>query len=248
MDYELSENYTANMCIASEILTVDNIGGFYVKPVILYYPTLQQDLSLYEWFGNLSQKVKLIKVTSFQDVKTVIKKGEHTVYIILTNNHSYPANWQLTQLQADTTIMILAGLNKMNTVLINSFLESLDTYIEPVPDNSFFYQSLDYLDNNICDNELSLEKVASHAYVSKCHYSRIFQQYVGKGFKEYIINKRIQKAKLLLKKGDSVTDVCFSIGYNDLTHFGRMFKKIVGINPSQYRNQSNSTCQEAKSC
>ncbi|SDN47537.1 AraC-type DNA-binding protein [Fictibacillus solisalsi] len=216
-----------------------------MKPVILYYPTLQKDFNFYEWVGNLSNKVKLMKVTSFQDVKSVMKMGDYTVYILLTNSQSFPANWQFTQLQADTTLMILAGFNKMNMVLLNSFLDSLDTYVEPSPDNSSFYRSLDYLDDNLCDNELSLEKVASHAYVSKCHYSRIFQQYVGKGFKEYVINKRIQKAKVLLKKGETVTDVCFSIGYNDLTHFGRMFKKIVGINPSQYRNQY-SACQEAK--
>lgn len=79
--------------------------------------------------------------------------------------------------------------------------------------------------------------MASKAYVSKCYYSRIFQKYVGKGFKEYVIDKRIQKAKLLLQKGNSVTDVCFSIGYSDLTHFARIFKRIVGVNPSIYKSE-----------
>jgi YesN/AraC family two-component response regulator len=97
------------------------------------------------------------------------------------------------------------------------------------------FKSLEYIEENLCENDLSLEGVASSVYVSRCHYSRLFKEHFGFGFKEYIMNKRIQKAKVMLQEGQPVTDVCYAVGYGDLTHFGRVFKKLVGVNPSVYR-------------
>ncbi|WP_214483044.1 AraC family transcriptional regulator [Bacillus sp. SM2101] len=209
-----------------------------MKPAILYYPCTLQDISFDEWFGDIRKNITIITISSFNDLEQLIKRENYSVYILLTNINSFPSEWQFNELKAEKTIMILTGLNRMKVMFLNSFLDSIETYVEPSNDNPFFHQSLTYLEENICNSELSLEKVASQAYVSKCHYSRMFQRYVGKGFKEYVISKRIQKAKLLLQKGDTVTDVCFSIGYNDLTHFARMFKKIVGVNPSTYRTKN----------
>ena len=208
-----------------------------MKPAILFYSDTTQNAKIEYFIEGLSKEVTLIIVSSFNEVKRLIRKEDYSVYILLTNLDSFPSHWQMSELKAERTIMILNGLSQLNTMLLNSFLESLRTCVKRSSENPHFLQSLHYLDENYCDNELSLEKVASKAYVSKCYYSRIFQKYVGKGFKEYVIDKRIQKAKLLLQKGNSVTDVCFSIGYSDLTHFARIFKRIVGVNPSIYKSE-----------
>ncbi|WP_214482994.1 helix-turn-helix transcriptional regulator [Bacillus sp. SM2101] len=211
-----------------------------MKPAILFYPCQHQKLSFEDWFGSLMNKVTLITVSSFRDVEKIVKRESYSIYILLTNACAFPKNWTMSHLKVEKILMILTGINGTNNILLNSFLDTLETYIEPSNSNSLFQSSLSYIEENLCEHDLSLEKVASQVYVSKYHYSRMFQKNVGIGFKEYIIRKRIQKAKLLLQKGDSVTDVCFSIGYNDLTHFARMFKKIVGINPSVYRTENLS--------
>ncbi|WP_128894612.1 helix-turn-helix domain-containing protein [Longirhabdus pacifica] len=205
-----------------------------MNPVICCYSThLQKENK--EWLDRLPKNLDLKFVTQLDEVLELMTNDHYSIVILITNDSSFPASWDMSKVKAEKTIMITTGMDKVNLLLLNSFLSSLETHVEPVNENPYFYQSLEYLDQHLCDNKLSLERVASQAYVSKCYYSRIFQKYVGKGFKEYIIDKRIQKAKQMLENGESVTDVCFSIGYNDLTHFARMFKKVVGVNPSTYR-------------
>jgi len=50
----------------------------------------------------------------------------------------------------------------------------------------------------------------------------------------YLNNVRIETAMVLLKMNYSITDVTFEVGYEDITHFGKTFKKIVGCPPSKY--------------
>ncbi len=97
-------------------------------------------------------------------------------------------------------------------------------------------KALKFLDYNYIA-KISLDMVAKKACMSKHHFSRVFKQVIGKGYQEYLNELRIKKAKELLQRGNlSVTEVAFSVGYADLTHFERMFKSIMNITPSQYKS------------
>ncbi len=86
------------------------------------------------------------------------------------------------------------------------------------------------------NEELSLEKVARECGFSKYYFSRIFKKYTGKTFKTYLIDLRINKAKdLLLNSELPISQICYEIGFNDLSHFNRVFKKKVGCSPSEFR-------------
>ena len=52
---------------------------------------------------------------------------------------------------------------------------------------------------------------------------------------EFINQKRIEEAKLYLKRGNiSITDIAFMVGFNDLNYFSKVFKKLTSVTPSQY--------------
>jgi AraC-like DNA-binding protein len=89
--------------------------------------------------------------------------------------------------------------------------------------------------------KIELEKIASAAFMSRFHYIRIFQQVYGVSPRQYLRDIRINKAKELIKRGMSITQVCFEVGYDSLPTFSTAFKKGTGSSPKAYQeiNKSN---------
>lgn len=88
--------------------------------------------------------------------------------------------------------------------------------------------------------ELSLEYLANEAGISMYHLSREFKRYVGVPCSEYIMLKRINRAKELLRYTDaSVEDIAYQCGFHYTSHFTSMFKKYEGNTPLKFRHSWN---------
>jgi YesN/AraC family two-component response regulator len=82
---------------------------------------------------------------------------------------------------------------------------------------------------------INLESVADRVALSPHRLSRLFVEETGRGFSDYLIDYRIQKAKELLATGQvAVKEVSFSVGYQDPNYFSRLFKKATGKTPSEF--------------
>jgi two-component system response regulator YesN len=85
------------------------------------------------------------------------------------------------------------------------------------------------------NEELHLKDVATAISISPQYLSKIFKDEVGINFIDYLTTVRIEEAKKMLKQENlSIKEICFRIGYNDPNYFSRLFKKIVGISPTEY--------------
>lgn len=93
---------------------------------------------------------------------------------------------------------------------------------------------LDYIDLNL-ENDLSLEFLEKHFFMNRFHMIRLFKQVTNSSLHEYILFKRISRAKKLLSEGCNVTEACTRSGFNDYSNFLRMFRKTVGSSPGQYK-------------
>ncbi|MFC4100602.1 response regulator [Paenibacillus xanthanilyticus] len=84
--------------------------------------------------------------------------------------------------------------------------------------------------------DLSLEKVASVVYLNPVYFSQLFKQKTGSGFKEYVIQLRLEQAKQLLQNPKlKLAEVCERIGYQDMRHFSQVFRKKYAVTPTEYR-------------
>ena len=94
-----------------------------------------------------------------------------------------------------------------------------------------------YIEENQAE-DLSLGEVAKAVNTSTFYFCKMFKKATGLHFTEYVSRVRIEKAKnLLLNPNLRVSEVAFEIGFQSLTHFNRVFKKIVGQSPTEYREQ-----------
>ncbi|MDD3198659.1 MAG: helix-turn-helix transcriptional regulator, partial [Eubacteriales bacterium] len=102
--------------------------------------------------------------------------------------------------------------------------------------NDLVEQARTYLEENYCDSSISLESAAERIALSPQYLSRIFSNQMGKTYIDYLTDLRIRRAMELLRKTDrSIKEISNDVGYGDPNYFSRIFKKITGKTPSEYR-------------
>lgn len=92
---------------------------------------------------------------------------------------------------------------------------------------------IDYIENHLSDDDLSLETISECAGISDYHFRKVFFHIAGLTLSEYIKNRRLSEASMDLLHGEKVTDVAFKYGYQSMDGFTRAFKKWSGILPSE---------------
>jgi two-component system response regulator YesN len=87
--------------------------------------------------------------------------------------------------------------------------------------------------------DLSVAKIAAELYVTPNYLSRLFKRITGEGCNEYIVRKRIEKAKALLETSTmKIGEIAQIVGYMDMNYFSLAFKKHTGMSPTKYRAQA----------
>ena len=96
--------------------------------------------------------------------------------------------------------------------------------------------ALEYIREHSAER-LRLGDVAEQVYVSQWHLSKLIGKHTGKTFSDILNGARIDKSKELLKNPAlRICDVAEMVGFQDLAHFSRVFKKMEGISANEYRN------------
>lgn len=86
------------------------------------------------------------------------------------------------------------------------------------------------------DEELSLTKVAQFVSISANHLSEKFKEVTGINFVDYVARTRFEKARQLLREADfRVSEIAFAVGFQSLSQFNRVFKRLSGKSPTAYR-------------
>ena len=95
--------------------------------------------------------------------------------------------------------------------------------------------AIQYIENNYTEN-IKISDLASMCFINETYFSRLFSTTVGSTVSQFILEKRILKAKELLKnKGMKIQAVAEEVGYDDPAYFVRKFKQVTGVVPSVYQ-------------
>lgn len=130
--------------------------------------------------------------------------------------------------------------------LLPSALRSLSDWLFNETDNSgtqrfrqTVYAIHQYIDEHLGD-DLSINALAEIVYLNPVYLSRAYRQATGNKLSEYVLARRMKKAKqLLLQPGKKVSEIAYQVGFESAAHFSRVFKKVTGKSPQEYRDSIN---------
>lgn len=91
-----------------------------------------------------------------------------------------------------------------------------------------------FIDDNYAD-AIDLDHIADEAFFSKFHFIRLFKKTYGKTPHQYLIWVRIEKSKLLLRDEMRISEVCYAVGFDSVSSFTGLFKRVAGQTPSAYQ-------------
>ena len=94
-----------------------------------------------------------------------------------------------------------------------------------------------YVNKNYQDH-ITLDQIADHVNLTVPAFCRYFKKVTGKTFTQFVNECRIFYAtKLLTESQSSITDICFECGFNNFSHFNKVFNEVIGKSASKYRNE-----------
>lgn len=106
---------------------------------------------------------------------------------------------------------------------------------EAAKSNKFIKEIQNYLDNHYLE-DIKLDEYYDSLPFSKYYIARLFKTCMGVTPMNYIISKRIDSAReLLINSNKKIKDICNEVGYKDIYYFTKVFKKEIGVSPSEYR-------------
>jgi two-component system, response regulator YesN len=144
-------------------------------------------------------------------------------------------------LEKCTALKLTDSLEELSTMLMAEIKEC-DQYIKnqidmSFTDNKLMEKALLYIHDHYTQ-EVTLQDVADHIHISRNYFSILFKRLVNQNFIDYVIHLRIKKAKALLSHSSlRVYEVAAESGFNDVKYFSKLFKKLTGMSPGDFRIQ-----------
>ena len=143
-------------------------------------------------------------------------------------NHSY--------LQTIPSIQTVDELCYWLSGIVNQYIESLLDFSSARHSN-LIHRCIHYIGTHY-NEKITLEEAAKIVYLSPPYLSRIFKEKTGNTFQEYVSAVRIEKAKqLILQDKLPLSDIAHMVGYEDQSYFTKVFRRVVGCTPSQFKKR-----------
>lgn len=124
--------------------------------------------------------------------------------------------------------------------LINNMLEEYCTLVTEYSTKKYSLivkKAINYIKIHL-DNPLTLQGISEAIHVNPSHLSRKFKNETGLSIIDFINVNRVHAAKVYLQNNTTnITEIAFMVGFNNINYFSRVFKKITGMTPSQYRKK-----------
>lgn len=149
------------------------------------------------------------------------------------------ADWMeqmVTETGSKRVVLLLQILEELTTAREISLLSS-SGYWDNLNDHDAIRMSsiYEYLIRNFT-KDISLNEIAEHAHMSPSAFCRYFKSRTKRTLKEFVNELRVNSACQLLEENrSSITQICFEVGFNNISNFNRRFKEVRGITPQQYR-------------
>jgi AraC-like DNA-binding protein len=175
------------------------------------------------------------------------REGRQQFWSLQHSQYHFLNNIELAQ-TLNKLIKICSGSALGKDILADLTLQELIVHIiqtqhlAATDDASYLHEDsplafvVNYIKANI-NEKIQVEDLSEQACMSRASFYRAFKREFSISPLDFILREKIKKAKQLLSHTkESISDICYQLGFSDLNYFGRQFRKSEGISPSQYRS------------
>lgn len=189
------------------------------------------------FLSDFSDNVKRLPYTEAS--VRIVKKTIFRLYVIL-NQQIEEKNIGAQALPQ--TIDFHAGMmGQTFDELFSKLIDAVETYFATASTNkcnTTVALISNYIEENYANTTLSVDSIAQAIHLSPNYISHLFKKEMNDAPSVYINKVRIEKAKILLRTGNrTLSDIAAAVGYSDSNYFMRIFKKLTGTTPSDYRRK-----------
>ncbi|MGG1573484.1 response regulator transcription factor [Fictibacillus sp. NRS-1165] len=126
----------------------------------------------------------------------------------------------------------------LNATIARWEIEHPVTFASITSHQQLMEKALHYIQQNYT-SDLTLQKIADYSFISKNYFSLLFKKYMDQNFIDYVISLRVKKAEdLLANTSLKVYEVAHKSGFNDVKYFSKLFKKLTGLSPVDFREKA----------
>lgn len=228
------------------------------KNGVLFYETIASDIDMLYYplqteerlinsvqHGETNQVKEIFEQIRIENLK-YRKLSKHMHDILVSNLHATLIKVYSDMITDDkVTSIISESQNKEDICTTISYLEECFIQIcmeckEKDADTKQVFE--EYIEANYSNTQLGIAMAAKDFELSESYFSRYFKEVMGEVFSSYLENVRMKKAKELLKTGQStVIEISELVGYSNSNTFRRAFRRIVGVSPSEWKQETNAT-------
>jgi two-component system response regulator YesN len=186
---------------------------------------------IYVWMIN-NYREDLDKIKSkLIDLLFVIEKNlPYKINVFSDSKQSYILSILKIYSKEELEVQFINIITELSVEIQEQIRSEIDGIIPKV---------LKFLNNNYFAN-ITLDDAAKSVNLSYHYFSKVFKDEVGKNFVDYLTDLRIEKSMGFLENNKlSIKEVCHKIGYNDPNYYCKIFKKITGMTPTEYRSVAN---------
>ncbi|MFH1440469.1 MAG: response regulator [Candidatus Omnitrophota bacterium] len=183
--------------------------------------------------------VRMPGINGVETLKIIKNISPEVKVIVLTAYSSKELLVEILREHADDYIEKPIDINKTKEVIERLLKKKLSGYPGDSMDIKGKIERIKSFVQSNYSKKLCLEDVSSIVYLSPKYLSRVFKQHTGKGFSQYRLEIKIEKAKLLLlTTGYSIDQLADKLGYQNSESFIRQFKKHTSFTPAEYRKKN----------
>lgn len=162
------------------------------------------------------------------------EKMVNTYFIVISGYDLFEYAQKAVNIGADYYL-----LKPINTSEVQELMQKLVLQYKDLPEeasNDTFSEIARYVKQHFAEN-ITLSTLSKTFYLDKAYLSRLFSRKLHVTFTEYKQKLQISRAMELLDAGNSINDVSIQVGFNDIRYFFRVFKKMTGTTPYQYKKR-----------
>lgn len=198
--------------------------------------------------------IRMPRMDGIEMLKALREKGDNTYVIYLTAYSDFSYAQQAIKYGATDYLLkpfadidLENAITSVKTQLEKKHVSGIEQHEEDVLSHAalakgdkskYVSDALSYIADHLSDPDISILSIAESMEISESHLSHIFKKETDYTVNAYITRYRMQTAmKLLKSRKYKIYEVAEMVGYRDIAYFSSTFKKITGVNPSEYQER-----------